>query len=118
MTLCVICGCVPSGTVRVDLDKDTDINIRRGQMLEIALEANPTTGYTWEMIDHDNPGILRQTGQSRYRGGSDLVGAGGIRIYGFETIKTGRAVLLFKYRRVWEKDVAPVRQYTVKVDVH
>ncbi len=113
-----IAGCAGSDVVRVKVTGDKMTDLRKGQTLEIELEANPTTGYMWEIAASVNEGVLRQIDKYRYVQKSGLIGGGGIQIYRFEGLKKGRAKLVFEYRRPWEKEKKPAEKYVVQVVVH
>ncbi len=108
-------GCGTSKNVRIRLDGDKAVDIRTGQMLEIELEANPTTGYDWEVKGPAAKGVLRPAG-TEYLPGSRLVGAGGIRIFRFEAAGSGQAELVFGYRRPWGEK-PPIKRHVVRVTV-
>ena len=110
-------GCEASKDVSVRVDSDRTIDIREGQTLAIELEANPTTGYLWEVSVSAGKGVLRQTGHARYIRRSERIGAPGVRIYRFEGLKEGQTELVFKYRRPWEKAEGPAKKYIVRVTV-
>ena len=113
-----LAGCWASGTVRASLDKDMTVDIKQGQTLELEVDSNPTTGYSWDVTSSVNAGVLRQKRKYKYIPESDLVGAGGIQIFYFEGLQRGTAELTFEYRRPWEKDKEPARKCLVRVNVH
>ena len=115
----LMAGCAPGGTIKARLEGDRSLDMRTGQTLELEVDSNPTTGYSWAVASSRNSGVLRQKRKDKYVPPStDLVGAGGKQIFYFEALKRGRAVLSFEYRRPWEKDKGPAEKYTVIVDVH
>jgi inhibitor of cysteine peptidase len=118
LIIAALTGCWAPGAVRVSLDKDLTIDIKQGQTLEVELEANPTTGYSWDVTGSVNAGVLRQKRKFKYIPESDLVGAGGIQIFYFEGLQRGKAELTFEYRRPWEKDTEPAGKHIVRVNVH
>ena len=87
-----------------------------GEILEIRLAENATTGYQWTW---HAPEILRQ--KETEEAGSDAKGPPGrgrTRRIQFEAVAPGRAELLMEYRRPWEKaDVAPARVLRLDVEV-
>ena len=114
--LFTVSGCAPAGVMVVRLEGDAEIEIAKKQELEVALEANPTTGYSWRVSGLADSSILRQKGGSRYERKSDLIGGGGIEKYRFEALREGRVDLVFEYQRPWE-DKEPVKKYTLGVIV-
>ncbi|MEA3376320.1 MAG: protease inhibitor I42 family protein [Chloroflexota bacterium] len=43
-------------------DDGSQVELVEGQTFTVSLEGNPTTGYTWEAVKHDQQ-ILRQVGE-------------------------------------------------------
>jgi inhibitor of cysteine peptidase len=116
--VCILASaCSPHQTklTEADLGKTVEINV--GEQIVIQLEGNPTTGYTWEASDLDGS-LLQQVGDPQFKSSSPgLVGAGGTVILTFKAIKAGSTVLNLAYHRPWEKDVAPIKMFTVNVTV-
>ena len=116
----VFSGCTKIDAVSLLLEKDENVSLRSGQDLNIELEANPTTGYTWSVLTSDTEGIVKQIGSTYIPGEkakSGLVGAGGIQRYQFQAVKKGKAILVFQYSRSWEKDTEPAKRFVVQITV-
>lgn len=94
--------------------------LTRDQVLFVTLESNPTTGYSWQ-VDELDQSILRQVGDPEYKlsapGNPPVVGAGGMETFRFETVSVGNTTLKLVYRRPWEKDVPPIKTYTIQITV-
>jgi len=102
-----------------DGDDGKEIELKAGQALEITLESNPTTGFGWEALAID-PAVVEQQGEKVYKQRETdgrRVGVGGWDTFTFKAATAGTADLKLVYRRSWEKDVAPVKTFTVKVTV-
>lgn len=97
-------------------DNGSEIELKKGQTLVITLEANPTTGYTWEIAELGEQ-VLRQVGEIEFEPESELIGAGGGQIIRFETVNAGRATLKLVYHRPWETDVEPLKTFSIQVVV-
>lgn len=69
----------------------------------IVLQGNPTTGYTWGYTESVK-GIVSIEETQTYLGGKDLVGAPSLFKYKVKPVKDGNLVLIFMYKRNWEKD--------------
>jgi len=95
-------------------DNGSEIELKKGQTLVITLEANPTTGYTWEIAELDEQ-VLRQVGEIEFEPESELVGAGGGQIIRFEVIGAGQTTLKLVYHRPWETDVGPLKTFSIQV---
>ena len=110
-----------STEVSLSLKDDESIELLKAQVLRVDLQANPTTGYNWQVVEKSNQGILSQLGEPDYVSGSSakegLVGAGGIQTYRFKAVKSGKAIILFEYKRAWEGDQEPAKKYLLEVIV-
>ena len=66
---------VPSEVLLTDTDNGNEIAVRKGQSLVISLDSNPTTGYTWELVEQPDEQILQQVGELEFAQESELIGA-------------------------------------------
>ena len=109
---------VPGGATVVTEQTHGDVNLKVGAVLEVRLEANHTTGYSWVFTPAVNPILMRQ-GRAAYQehGGGDSMGAGGVEIWRFKAMKAGKQGLQFEYRRPWEKGSPPAKVVTFTVTV-
>ena len=95
--------------------------VKAGDTVTLPIEENPTTGYAWE-LDNANPAVLSLV-SSKYsqpkqeEGEMPLCGAPGVKTFVLKAAKAGSTTLIFKYRRAWEKDVAPIKQVTVFITI-
>ena len=91
------------------------IELTTGQVVTITLEANPTTGYTWDVVEAPSGQILRQVGEIEFESESDAIGAGGVQIIRFEVVNAGQTSLTLVYHRPWETDVEPLDTFSLHV---
>jgi inhibitor of cysteine peptidase len=92
LVLALFSGCGTKGTNLTDADNGKQIFIKTGDMLTLTLPSNPTTGYSWQVMEIDNA-ILTQNGEADYKQSSDsegLVGAGGTETFHFKAVGTGK----------------------------
>ena len=111
-------GCSAQDKLVTATDNGREITLRQGEMLSITLESNPTTGYSWQVIEIDNA-VLKPQGDPEYHqasGSESLVGAGGEETFRFETVNSGKARLKLGYMRPWE-DVPPIEIFVIQVIV-
>ena len=115
--MAAISGCSgQTGLVLEAKDEGRQIELQKGQILTINLEGNPTTGYTWELVESEDA-IVRQVGEAEFKADSDLVGAGGVQTLRFEAVREGQMELTLVYHRPWETDVEPLETFAVQVTV-
>ena len=98
-------------------DDGHEKQLKKGQTLVVTLEGNPTTGYSWEVVDPLDEQVLRQVGEAEFKAESEALGAGGVQILRFEAVNAGKATLKLVYHRPWEKDVEPLETYSLQVVV-
>ncbi|NOZ29638.1 MAG: protease inhibitor I42 family protein [Chloroflexi bacterium] len=115
-----VTSCAP-GVVQVDARADgTGVMLRPGQILEISLEANPTTGYQWQMAPEApvDEAVLKPLGDTYQPGGAPgVVGAGGRWIGRFQAVAPGETEIQLVYVRPWEKEGEPAETFSLRVVV-
>jgi inhibitor of cysteine peptidase len=92
--------------------------LKVGSVLEVRLEANHTTGYSWIAAPVASPVLVRQgraVYQERAVGGK--AGVGGVEVWRFKALKAGKQGLQFEYRRPWEKGAPAAKMVTFSVTV-
>jgi inhibitor of cysteine peptidase len=110
-------GCGLSKEVELDAGDDgSRVELEAGQVLEIALESNPTTGYRWEVVALDEN--VLQTLEEEFEEDSALIGAGGTQTLRFRALSAGEMALELAYRRPWEEGVEPAETFGVDVVVN
>ena len=116
--LALFSGCGTHGTHVTDANNGQQITIQSDQIVTVTLESNPTTGYSWQVMEIDNA-ILIQDGDPEYKqesGTKGLVGAGGTETFRFKAVGTGETTLGLGYMRSWES-VAPIQTFAIQVIV-
>ncbi len=116
VSLVLLGGCVSKEVMLGSGDNARQIELNKGQTLVITLEANPTTGYTWEATEFDEH-VLRQVGETKFQPQSSAIGAGGVQTLRFEAMNAGNTSLKLVYHRPWEKNVEPLKNFSVQVVV-
>ena len=117
LVLLALAACGSGSEVKLDEGDDgSQVELTGGQTLEISLEGNPTTGYTWETAEVDQ-NVLRQVGEPQFEADSDAVGSGGEQTLRFETVTSGSTTLKLVYVRPWEEGIPPQETFSVQVIV-
>lgn len=99
-----------TGTSRVSSQQLQVTRLWVGGLLEVTLDGNHTTGYSWQLAGNQS-GILRLEKQEYISDHSSLCGSPGSFHWVFRAVKPGREMLEFRYYRPWEA-------YDPKRDVH
>jgi inhibitor of cysteine peptidase len=114
--LVLVVACNSTNDVQLGAGENgSHMAVRKGQVLVVTLESNPTTGYRWEVASASE-GILKQRGESEYVQGNpdnNLLGYGGAETFRFDVVGTGEATLKLIYHRTFEQGVAPAQTYEV-----
>ena len=77
------------------------LEARVGKPFEIALGANPSTGYRWEA--HFDSSRISLAGR-RYQGEQKMTGGGGREIFTFLALKVGETEIKMILKRPWERE--------------
>jgi len=97
-------------------DANSTVTLKVGNLLEVSLEGNPTTGYTWELA----PGggvLLSRQGASEFKPNTKAMGSGGVVTLRFKAVQEGRMKLKLVYHRTFEPNVPPVKSFDVDLVV-
>lgn len=109
LAICLVTGC--AGVKTYD-DPGQAIDIGVNQQFVIALDSNPTTGYSWQ-ASYDGTMLELVGGKSEYKAAKPgLIGSGGVEYFHFKALKTGQTQITLVYRRSWE---TPTPQDLTKV---
>jgi inhibitor of cysteine peptidase len=116
LVLLVMGSCDSGSAILLDADADgATVTVPVGGIVEIVLAANPSTGFTWEVVGLDET-VVRQTGEATFEAESTLVGASGEMRFMFETLSTGTTAIELVYHRTFET-VDPADTFTVTLIV-
>lgn len=119
------CGRAFSKSVQPDDVQLTDANnggqvtVKAGQTINLQLEANPSTGFGWEVNQVDTT-LLVQEGDKTYAAASQnepVAGGGGWENFHFTVQQKGETTLKLIYHRSWEKGVEPAKTFEVKIKI-
>ncbi len=117
----VASGCSGKTGNTISLDEQgtgSTVEMAVGDVLEVSLASNPTTGYSWFVGEGDTQ-LLPQVGETEYNDASQpgVLGGGGTEKLTFEAKAAGSLTLTLIYHRPWEKDVAPLQTYTLNINI-
>jgi inhibitor of cysteine peptidase len=89
------------------------IRVTVGETFALALEGNPSTGYTWQADVDDRH--LEQIAQEFEPTGKG-VGAAGHEVCRFHALKTGKTRIALAYQRPWDREARETRQIEVVIE--
>lgn len=84
--------------------------VRAGDLFSLTLPGNPSTGYSWEVVDRT---AVSQIGEVELRPIAAGLGAPVRQIIRLRATETGQAAVRLRYQRPWE-DVPPAQVITVQ----
>eukprot|EP00347_Sterkiella_histriomuscorum_P004671 403359551 len=110
LTIAAIIGCINSVVVQIDLVENPQselnavhpVNIKDVVMIKLA--ENPTTGYTWVLVNREANSQALKFSKKEYFPANhqdDIFGAGGIKYYNFLAQQSGADSLDFIYCQVF-----------------
>ena len=112
----------------VNGQNEVDISVSEGDEFALKFRGNPTTGYTWVLLNTDEvDGALKGTnfesdGIADYVADSKdklLIGGAGSFYYKFKAVKAAKepTSLKFSYQRTWEQNANDLPDAIVKITV-
>lgn len=99
-------------------DSGSSVELRQGQVLNISLYGNGTTGFSW-YVESVSESILRQ-GETRCDRSAcqpGMAGCGATCTYTFTAVAPGQGPLKLIYHRIWEQGVPPLQTFEITVSV-
>ncbi|NJD59371.1 MAG: hypothetical protein C3F13_13540 [Anaerolineales bacterium] len=116
----IISGDVSNVTLDAMADGTTQ-QLKKGEVMAIRLESNPSTGYAWYATISD-PKVLVQMGEPQYQepassSSTPVIGAAGTQTFFFQAAESGLSTLTMEYKRGWETGVTPEKTVTIIVEV-
>jgi inhibitor of cysteine peptidase len=95
-------------------DNGRRVPVQVGDLVEIHLAENATTGYRWAPDSHDAGAVKLAEATARYP--NTAVGSGGEAIFRFEVVGAGSSTLSLKYWRQWEGAGSIIQRFAVTLD--
>ncbi len=97
-------------------DNGQSVTMSVGDMLQLMLAENPTTGYTWAIVTNDED-VLAPSGEPAYEVESSAIGAGGTKTFMFQAVAPGTSVLQMINAMQWETPVVPAETFELTIQV-
>jgi inhibitor of cysteine peptidase len=104
--LAVACGGDTSRKL-TDADSGSEVAVSVGDLIEVSLEENPSTGYRWEVVSP--PAMIELTDDDYLEPDTDAVGAPGTRELRFEATAEEAGILRLEYIRPFDDPPVPER---------
>lgn len=105
LLIILLCSCKSIAELTFD-DKGKSFELEKGDRINIKLESNPTTGYSWILGGETDTSVVSlfdskfvQTEKEE-----ELVGTGGYEIFTFKAENSGQTEIILTYQRSWEEE--------------
>lgn len=118
LLLAAACGGGGSDDVTLtESDSGSTVQAEVGEDLVVQLEANPTTGYQWQLADGLDTDVVEKVSNSYAQGGEEgVAGAGGIDTWTFKAVGPGTTTITLDYLRTFEAN-STTNTFTLTVSV-
>jgi predicted secreted protein len=92
---------LPTAEMPETLPEPTDptqlITVKTGEMFDLVIPSNPSTGYHWEIIPELDVNIVEFAGQSYIPEQPVLPGSGGVEVWTFRAVNAGDTTIVLDY---------------------
>ena len=92
---------------------ERDIELPVGEIFNISLPENPTTGFQWSLVSHGEPACILL--DNSFETAADPPGRGGSHSWRFQVAQVGHGSIELIYRRSWELEKAPARSFVLHI---
>ncbi len=114
-SLLLLPGCSSEAGPNIYNNPNQTIEVKVGQEFIIALESNPTTGYSWQAEFDDSVLKLVESKYERTPAEEGMVGVGGTQSFEFQALKEGKAEVTMIYKRSWEESPIESKVFTINI---
>ena len=100
-----------------EADNEKTVRLAKGDELEVRLEAQLGTGYSWRVTKFDER-ILDRLGEPVVESSKDAKpGSTEVQVFRYRAKARGQSTLALEYARPWEKDKPAARRFRVSLRV-
>ncbi len=96
-------------------DPSVPIRVSVNDSPVLALESNPSTGFSWSLARPLDESILRLDGSRYVPGGRSTPGSGGVEYWTFTAVGRGSTTILMRYARPSQDEGARTSEFRVEV---
>ena len=112
-------SCSAIEKILTEKNNGDSLNLKINDTVEIRLESNPTTGYSWILSDNVDNTVVSITSPEFIQSKEDkeIVGAGGYEIFTIKAISKGETSIILNYERPWEEEVEPLETFEITISI-
>ena len=96
-----------------EIDNGKPIQLTKNTLLELSLQTNPSTGYTWQYIQKPNPEVIREMRHFLLPQGKNP-GSPSLEYWQYSPVGVGMTQIGLEYKRSWSKE-PPLKTFTVNI---
>ncbi len=93
------------------------IAVRSGDQFTLTLPSNPSTGFSWQMLNQPDSKVLKKVGSKYNEPEKPMPGRPVTETWTFKSVGKGKQSIEMAYLRPWEKGVTPARRQVFEVTV-
>jgi len=102
--------------IRVDRSYNArELTLAVGEVVEISLAENPTTGFRWDLEVKPEPACT--LANSTFEPATGPPGKGGTHRWQFRAVHPGTGEIVLAYRRPWERIASPAQTFKLSLRV-
>jgi predicted secreted protein len=117
MITCLAIGCATQEVSAYSNPQEAiEVDTNGEFIIEIALDSNPSTGYTWVATYDETKLELVEDTYEAYETDVLVVGAGGTQYLRFKALQNGAVTITMDYQRSWEKQSIDQKIFTINID--
>jgi inhibitor of cysteine peptidase len=115
----LVLSCSYSPKALTEKDNGKRLVLKRNEIIMVNLESNPSTGYSWDLVDENMDDVVLLIASDYHASSKDknLVGGGGYQIFTFQARSSGSADIILSYRRPWEEETKPLETFRLDITV-
>ncbi len=119
VSILIFSSCVAAGKTLTEKNNGDSFNLKINDTINIKLESNPTTGYSWILSDGTDSAIVSLIDSEFIQSSEDkeLVGAGGYEMFTFKAVSKGKTSIILNYKRPWEEGVEPLGTFEITISI-
>jgi predicted secreted protein len=111
----------PDTIIITEKNNGAKLHMAPGGILTLKLEAIPGTGYAWHIVQNF-PDLFQPLGESVFEPMAgdtkkETLGAPEYQVFRFKAKRGGTNILELHYIRVWEKKIAPLKTFSITVEI-
>lgn len=94
------------------------IELAVGDTLTIELESNPTTGFSWALLESTGESVLQEAGHDFVLDETvdpPMPGTGGTEVWTFTAFAAGETTISLEYSQPWDGGIKAEKTFDVKV---